>query len=216
MRNTVVVAQDGRVSQEVLESGPRAPRSGLPTVAIWALGIGALVLLTLANVLVAAELGSRTFEAEALVTSVEASESAMKATQEEFSALIDGYDTDNLTDDQRQELRRELTRLAQRGQARIALAGVGVADVAVLPWHSSIIDAQRAYLAHNQAWVDYMAAAAEDPAEWFRPQPDVNATFNAAEKPLMLAVPFFDLLQTLPRVEMIYITGGGDGGGQAA
>lgn len=205
------------MSQEVLEAGPRAHPRGMPTGLVWALGIGALVLITLANIVVVADLAARTAEADALVTAIESSESSMKATQDEFGRVLDGYDTENLTDAQREKLRAELARVAQEGQASIALAGVGVADVSVLPWHTSTEAAQSAYLAHNQAWVDYMAAASKDPAEWFRPQAAVNDTFAAARDPLVEAVPLFDVLRTLPRIELIYVTGGADdGGGQSA
>jgi hypothetical protein len=62
-----------------------------------------------------------------------------------------------------------------------------------------------------------MAAAAEDPAEWFRPQPVVNDTFAEAKDPLIAAVPLFDPLGTLERIELIYFTGSGDAGdGQSA
>jgi hypothetical protein len=217
MRAKVVVAQDGHVSQEVLETGQESPRRGVPTWVVWTVGIAALVLLTAANVAVAAELGIRSAEADNLVSTVEQSEAAMKATQAEFDEVLSAYDTENLTDEEREQLRAELSDVAERGGVAIADAGGFVAGLLIMPWHTQLLDAQEAYLAHNQAWVDYMAAAAEDPAEWFRPQPVVNDTFAEAKDPLIAAVPLFDPLGTLERIELIYFTGSGDAGdGQSA
>jgi hypothetical protein len=141
----------------------------------------------------------------------------MKTTQTEFDAALSAYDTENLTDEEREQLSADLADVAARGVGAIAIAGEGVAQIEIMPWHTNILDAREAYLAHNQAWVNYMAAAAEDPAEWFRPQPAVNDTFADAKLPLVEAVPFFDFLQTVPRIELIYVSGSGDSGsGQSA
>jgi len=212
-----VVAQDVRVTQEVLETGEERPARGMPSWLVWTVGVTALVLLTLANLAVAGELALRTTEADNLVRAVEQSEDAMKSTQAAFSDVLADYDTDNLTDDEREQLRAELSDVAAQGEAAIAAAGQAVADVQVMPWHAQLLDAREAYLAHNQAWVDYMAAATEDPAEWFRPQPAVNDTFAEAKLPLVEAVPLFDPLDTLPRIQLIYVTGSErSGDGQSA
>ena len=205
-----MVAQDERVSQEVLETGQERPSRGAPAWLLWAVGAVALVALTTANLAVAGELALRSVEADVLVRAVEQSETAMKTAQADFDGVLSAYDTDDLTDDEREQLRGELADVAARGEAAIAFAGAEIADVAILPWHTKLIAAREAYLAHNQAWVDYMAAAAEDPAEWFRPQPAVNDTFADAKLPLVEAVPLFDPLDTLSRIELIYITGSGD------
>lgn len=205
-----MVAQDERVSQEVLETGQERPSRGAPAWLLWAVGAVALVALTTANLAVAGELALRSVEADVLVRAVEQSETAMKTAQADFDDVLSAYDTDDLTDDEREQLRGELADVAARGEAAIAFAGAEIADVAILPWHTKLIAAREAYLAHNQAWVDYMAAAAEDPAEWFRPQPAVNDTFADAKLPLVEAVPLFDPLDTLSRIELIYITGSGD------
>ncbi len=205
------------MSQEVLETGQESPRRGVPAGIVWAVGIAALVVITMANVVVAGELALRSLEADNLVSAVEQSETAMKTTQTEFDAALSAYDTENLTDEEREQLSADLADVAARGVGAIAIAGEGVAQIEIMPWHTNILDAREAYLAHNQAWVNYMAAAAEDPAEWFRPQPAVNDTFADAKLPLVEAVPFFDFLQTVPRIELIYVSGSGDSGsGQSA
>ncbi len=205
------------MTQEVLETGQERPSRGVPSWLVWTVGIAALVLLTAANMVVGGELALRSVEADNLVRAVEQSETAMKTTQAEFDEVLSAYDTENLTDDEREQLRTELADVAARGEAAIAVAGEGVAEVQIMPWHAQLLDARAAYLAHNQAWVDYMAAAAEDPGEWFRPQPAVNDTFADAKLPLVEAVPLFDPLDTLSRIEIIYVTGSGDSGdGQSA
>jgi len=205
------------VSQEVLETGQERPSRGLPSWLVWTVGIAALVLLTAANLIVGGELALRSVEADNLVRAVEQSETAMKTTQAEFDEVLSAYDTENLTDEEREQLRMELADVAARGEVAIAGAGEGVAEVQIMPWHAQLLGAREAYLAHNQAWVAYMAAAAEDPAEWFRPQPAVNETFADAKLPLVEAVPLFDPLDVFPRIELIYITGSGDSGdGQSA
>ena len=205
------------MSQEVLETGQERPSRGVPSWLVWTVGIAALVLLTAANLVVGGELALRSVEADNLVRAVEQSETAMKTTQADFDEVLSAYDTDNLTDEEREQLRTELSDVAARGEAAIAFAGEGVAEVQIMPWHAQLLDARDAYLAHNQAWVAYMAAAAEDPGEWFRPQPAVNETFADAKLPLVEAVPLFDPLDTLTRIEIIYVTGSGDsGGGQSA
>ena len=205
------------MSQEVLETGQERPSRGLPSWLVWTVGIAALVLLTAANMVVAGELALRSVEADNLVRAVEQSETAMKTTQAEFDEVLSAYDTESLTDEEREQLRTELADVAARGEVAIAAAGEGVAEVQVMPWHAQLLDAREAYLAHNQAWVGYMAAAAEDPGEWFRSQPAVNETFADAKLPLVEAVPLFDPLDTLSRIEVIYVTGSGDSGdGQSA
>ena len=205
------------MSQEVLETGQERPVRGIPAWLVWTVGIAALVILTAANLAVGAELALRSVEADNLVRAVEQSEAAMKTTQADFDDVLSAYDTQDLTDAEREALLGELADVAARGEAAIADAGEGVAEVQIMPWHSALLDARVAYLAHNQAWVDYMAAAAEDPAEWFRPQPAVNETFADAKQPLVDAVPLFDPFGTLQRIEVIYVTGSGDSGdGQSA
>ncbi len=205
------------MSQEVLETGQERPSRGLPSWLVWTVGIAALVLLSAANMVVGGELALRAIEADNLVRAVEQSEEAMKTTQVAFDEVLSAYDTENLTDDEREQLRTELADVAAQGEVAIAAAGQGVAEVQIMPWHAQQINARDAYLAHNQAWVAYMAAAAEDPGEWFRPQTAVNDTFAAAKLPLVKAVPLFDPLGTLSRIEIIFVTGSGDsGGGQSA
>lgn len=217
MRITVAVAQDVRVTHEVLETGQERPQRAAPAGLFWVVGLTVVVLMTVVNVAIAVEWATRSTEASNLITAVERSEQAMKGTQTQFNDALAAYDSENLSDTDRERLRRELSEIALAGETAIAAAGVDVADVRILPWHVQLLQAREAYLAHNRAWVEYMAAAAADPAEWFRPQPLVNSTFADAKLPLVEAVPLLDPFNTLERIELIYVTGSGDsGGGQSA
>ncbi len=207
------------MTQEVLEGGrPAAPRqrSGMPAGLVWTLGIITLIVLTVASVAVISELTARTVEDELLISAIEKSESAMKLTQDEFAAVLDEYDTQDLSDADRAELLDRLGEVASDGQFAIAEAGLEVADVPILPWHDKIRAAQDAYLEHNRAWVNYMGAAAKDPAEWFQPQPEVNNTFADAKEPLVAAIPLLDITNLLPRVRAIFEDGGGESDGGAS
>ena len=105
------------MSQEVLETGQERPSRGLPSWLVWTVGLAALILLTAANVVVAGELALRSIEADNLVRAVEQSETAMKTTQAEFDEVLSAYDTDSLTDEEREQLRTELADVATRGAA---------------------------------------------------------------------------------------------------
>lgn len=204
------------MAQEVLETGQERRVRSLPAWLPWTLGAAAIVVLTLANAVILGELLSRSAEARNLVQAVEVSESAMKGGQERFQSVLSAYDSSDLSEAERERLRTELAEVAAEAEVAIADAGVGVADVRILPWHTHLLRARESYLAHNRAWVDYMAVAAKDPAEWFRPQPVVNSTFTDAKLPLVEAVPLLDPFGTLARIELIYVTGSGDSSSQSA
>lgn len=216
MRVRVAVAEDGHVSQEVLQAGaPQQPRP-LPAAAAWAVGLAFLAVFCLASLLGLVELATRNAEAARLLTAVEASEAAMVTTQERVGEAFQAVPEQPSQTDV-DALRQELSGIAAEGQAAIAQAGTGVAEVSVLPWHTATRDAKAAYLEHNQAWVDYLGAATADPEEFLRPQPAVNETFAAARLPLFSAVPLLDLVNGADRIIVIYDDGGDapSGDGQA-
>lgn len=217
MRARVAVAEDRGVSQEVLQAGPNQQPRPVPTGAVWAVGLAFLAVFCLASLLGLVELATRNAEAARLLTAVEASEAAMVVTQERVSEAFQGVPEQPSQADV-EALREELSGIAAEGQAAIAQAGIGVTEVSVLPWHAATQDAKAAYLAHNQAWVDYLGAATQDPEEFLRPQPEVNETFAAARLPLFAAVPLLDLVNGADRIIVIYDDGGDEapsGGGQA-
>jgi hypothetical protein len=175
--------------------------------------LGGIVFLfaVISGGLIAGDWGVRNIEMRNLVTAVEASEQAMQQTQDRVSEAFAPFDIGGpLTPEETSLLRDQLSGIAKDGKVAIEQAGVVVAEVDTQPWHRAIQEAQLAYLVHNQAWVDYLTAASEDPVEFVNPQPLVNETFALAEPIMKRAVPqpaLFDLDQ---RVAQIFIDGAPD------
>lgn len=199
-------------SQEVLAAGRES--SGPPAWLVVVLGAVSFALITVAGIAVVADLAIRTAEADRLLTAVEASEGQMVLVQDRVrQALAPFEDGEPLTGAERERVSAELRQIAADGETAIAEAGVGVEQVRIVPWHPRLAAAREAYLAHNQAWVDYLAAASVEPAEFFTPQPAVNDTFAAAQAPLLAALPLIDPNGLRERVAAIYAESG-DGQGQ--
>jgi hypothetical protein len=200
-------------------SGPqepvaRRPRKWLPVV----LGAVTFLLVLVAAGLVVGDAFARSVEMRALVTRVEASESAMGALQEDVQEIFADYEGQTpLGDEDRAAVDERLMAAAAAGRDAIAAAGREVEAVRWLAWHREIGTAQDTYLAHNRAWVDYLDRAAQDPAEFGRPQDDVNTTFEAAEGDFREALPPWALFDLADRVDAIFAPPPSeDGSSQAA
>ena len=198
-------------SHEVLAAGRDS--AGPPSWLVWVLGAVSFALITVAGIFVVSDLAIRTVEADRLLTAVEASEAQMVLVQDRVrETLAPLEDGEPLTESERERVSAQLRQIAADGETAIAEAGVGVEQVQIVPWHPRLEAAREAYLAHNRAWVDYLAAASVEPAEFFVPQPEVNDTFAAAEAPLLAALPLLDPNGLRDRLAAIYAeTGGGDG-----
>ncbi len=215
--------QYGWVTQEVLEVGSRVNRRPSKSPAFWwTLGISVLVVFSLVATSAMVVFAAQTVQADRLFTAVEASERAMGGVQDRVRGVFEQFDDEDLTEAQREELVDELRVIAVDGEVSIGEAGQRVADVRIWPINSRLEQARSAYLRHNAAWVDYMARAAEDPAQFVSPQPEVNASFFDARIPLLRAIPAIDLLDLQRRLDVIYAEdddqggGGGNGGGTEA
>lgn len=150
----------------------------------------------------------RNIEMRSLVIAIENSESTMSQTQDSVSSAFDAYGgLDNPVTADREALVTELANVAGYAQLSIADAGDQVASVLVMPWHTTILAAQDAYVTHNQAWQNYMERAAADPIEFTEPQAEVNDTFVAVEPALTAAVPQPALFDLVNRVAQIFIDG---------
>jgi hypothetical protein len=204
----------GGVVPEAQASTPRKPRRWLPVVAG---AVTFLLVLVTVGVLVG-DAFARNVEMRSLVARVEASESAMGGLQEDVREIFSEYeDRTPLSDEDRAELDDRLTAAAASGRDAIATAGQQVEAMRWLAWHREIGAAQDAYLAHNRAWVDYLDRAAQDPAEFGRPQDDVNTTFEAAEGYFETAIPSLTLFDLADRVDAIFAPPPAeDGSSQAA
>lgn len=151
---------------------------------------------------------TRNAELNRLVTAIEASEAEMGWTQDHIGAVFEEFEGDGeLTDEQKAEIDAALTLIAAEGRERIEAAGADVSRVQVLPWHGEILDAQAAYVRHNEAWQEYMWLAERDPSELTTDQPEVNDSFVAAEAPLMNALTEPALYDLRQRINDIFVEG---------
>jgi hypothetical protein len=190
------------------ESGPVAPRSSKHGWVPYVLGAVTFVVALASFGLIAGDWFARNIEMQALVIAIENSELTMPQTQDSVSAAFDAYGgLDNPVTADREALVTELANVAGYAQLSIADAGDQVAEVLVMPWHTTILDAQGAYLTHNLAWQNYMERAAADPIEFTEPQADVNDTFVAVEPALTGAIPQLALFELVDRVAQIFING---------
>lgn len=191
----------------------RPPRRWLPPV----LGLAVFLFSVVAIGAVAGDWAARNIEMEALITKVEASEAAMGALQDDLAALAADYE-DRLPLDESDQAAFDaaVVELAEMRRADIATAGEEVAAVRWLAWHQDVRRAQDAYLAHNQAWQDYLTRAIADPAEFARPQDEVNSTFEEAEPAVRAALPPAALYRLAARVAQIFAPPPSDGDGQQA
>jgi hypothetical protein len=192
----------------------RRPRRWLPVVA----GVVTFVVVLVGLGMVIGDVMARNIEMRSLITRVEASESAMGTLQENVRTILAEYEGRTpLSDEDQAALDEELKAAAAAGRDAIAAAGDDVAAVRWFAWHRNIGAAQDAYLAHNRAWQDYLARAAEDPAEFGRPQDDVNSTFDAAQNPFRSALPALALFDLRDRIDVIFAPPPAeDGSSQAA
>ena len=224
MGDNVPVTQQPTSGIEYIDAGgvvpgpqPRTahrPRRWLPVIA----GAVTFVVVLVTLGMVVGDVVARSIEMRSLVSRVEVSESAMGALQDDVQTILAEYEgRAPLSDEDQAALDEQLTAAAAKGRDAIAAAGEGVAAVRWLAWHREIGDAQDAYLAHNRAWTDYLARAAKDPAEFARPQDDVNTTFEAAESPFRDALPSMPLFNLSDRIDAIFAPPvADDGSSQAA
>lgn len=199
---------DPATSMEYLDAGgqetgapARAPRRWAPIVA----GAVTFVLVLVVAGALVGDWMERNLEMRALITQIEVSETAMEDTQTAITKAIDDFQAKtNPSDADRTALQDALKAAAASGHDAVASAGELVQGVRILRWHTNIEAAQRAYLAHNHAWQDYLAKASTDINEFSKPQTQVNATFAASEAPMRAAVPRPDLFRLHERVDVIY------------
>ena len=204
----------GGVVSEPQAATPRRPRKWLPVIA----GVVTFLLVLVTVGTLVGDAFARSVEMRSLVARVEASESAMGALQDDVREIFAEYEgSEALSDEDRAALDERLKAAAVKGRDAIAAAGQDVEALRWLAWHREIGAAQDAYLAHNRAWQDYLDRAAQDPAEFGRPQDDVNTTFEGAEGDFRSALPSLDLFDLADRVDAIFAPPPAeDGSSQAA
>ncbi|MCF8543110.1 MAG: hypothetical protein K9G24_08525, partial [Candidatus Nanopelagicales bacterium] len=164
-----------------------------------------VVLLVGAAGAVVTDVVIRNAELTILVSEVEASEQQMIEVQEEIDRVSQEFEAiPEPTDEDRAELVGQLADVAAYGQEAIAAAAADVASLEFVVWHSAIRQAQSDYLAHNQAWQDYLERAAVDPGELTLPQEDINSTFEQSKISMNAAIPSISGDALRDRVDLIY------------
>ncbi len=199
------------VPMEYLDAGGMVPdpepgqpsrfRRWLPAL----IGVGVFILTVGFFGAIAGDSLARNIEMNQLISAIEDSEAAMGEVQENVEGIASAYSGRLPLDEEDQEsLNIALEAAAVQGREQIAAAREEVAAVRWALWHQDIGRAQEAYLAHNQAWLDYLARASEDGAEFARPQDAVNETFVDAEDDVRRAVPVIPLFDLDDRVDVIF------------
>ncbi len=166
----------------------------------WIAGLVAFTLTAAIGAVLAVDWSWRTSEMADLLDRVEASEAIMIQLQDAVEKSFD----DHTSGSDPRALDSQLRTLAATAAVEIAAAGAQVAVLPIASWHADITRARDAYLAHNQAWVQYMTRASQSSAEFVRPQPQVNESFFEAEGLFRAAIPQPDLGDIRSRVGAIF------------
>ncbi len=173
---------------------PPTPRRKLwPRFLFW----GGIALMIIGVVGAVGDWGARTWEMNQLLARVSVSENAMQTTKDAISAIDLPTDA---TDQQKQQATKALEAAAAQGADEVQQAGDGVAGLTFLPWHTELVDAQAAYLSHNQAWVDYLERGSETALTLFGDDNRIEPTWLAAQTAVGAALPF----PTLPVLRSNY------------
>ena len=188
--------QSGQYPGSVETPQPAASGSPLWAQLVFWLSVG---LIALASLALMADWTARNIEMVRMLNAIEASENQMKVAQDAILSQVpdDPRDAD-IADD------KQLKAAAAAGRDEVAAAGEAARGLSFLPWHSELIAAQGAYLAHNQAWVDYLAAGAADPRTMFDNQDDIEPTWREAEVLVEAAVPLLPWPRINYRVNEIF------------
>jgi hypothetical protein len=152
---------------------------------------------------------ARSAEMDRLVAGIEESEAAMIAA---MGAVRAALDDDSAAEGLSQATAEALQSIAAEGEAAVAQAATGIAAVVIQPWHDDVLLAQDRYLEHNQAWQEFLAAAAEEPERWFVEYEPITTTWDAFGPALRSAVPTPALWDVAERVEVILDDDSGDSG----
>lgn len=178
-------------------SGKRSFNDWLP----WLAG-GLVIFLMVAFIaLVGGVLWATNQQLAALVTKIEASESAMTTLQANVVKTYEEYPTDEAARN------AALQQVARDGIASIGKASHDIVDYQPVVLDPNLIEAKQAYLKHTAAWLAYLNKAAADPAEFEKDQPDVDNTFMAVEPKLKAAIPPVPLGDIKQRINAIFTNG---------
>ena len=129
------------------------------------------------------------YEMGQLLTSVQASESGLQSYTSWDTTLVKSIDAGTFD---KSTLLEQITTNCEKSAVDVQVARTGVTATRVSFWHPSIAAAQTDYLAHNQAWVDYLRACASE-ATAFTDKAytaNISATRKVAMPALEAALPW--------------------------
>jgi hypothetical protein len=181
-------------------SAAQQHRRRVPVVLFAALAV--VLALTL---LAAAEWYQRNREMAALLDATEASEAAMldfQTDSKRLAELAPRTSTDQFQDPA--AVRAQVQAAAGDAAAQVITTGDDVRDLFILPWHRSLTKAQERYLAHSDAWQDYLEGVAGNFDVLLERHPQISGTFLSAGKAYRDAVPPLPLHDAPARVEDIF------------
>lgn len=201
MHNRQVTADQTTVPDRLVPRTPWIHRGWVGPVA----GLLAFVLVLLPVAVWGLAYVGSSYEADRLITRIEASEAAMIAFDAELNGIAAGLgDPATATQEQVTAAQQAMVDAAARADDEITAAGEAVAEARVAPWQQGLATARDAYVAHNQAWQDYLAAAQADPAQFTAPQQEINDTFVQAERDVRRATAGMILFDLPERVDAIF------------
>lgn len=187
--------------------GPVEPTSAPPRrrrrAAPWIAAIAAVGLIAAAAAI--GDWYARNLEMDQLVDGIESSEAAMIDAMNQVRVALG---EDGVADGIAPETGEELQQIATDAGEQVAAAASQIEDVTIQPWHEDVLTAQTLYLEHNAAWQDFLAAAAQEPQQWFVEYEPIETTWDAVGPPLRSAVPTPALRDLDQRVERILDDGG--------
>ncbi len=169
-----------------------------------ALRAAVLVAVLAAGIAVAVIIGdwaTRTAEMDRLLDGIEVSEAAMTSAMDDVRTVIG--EGGILGDGEADEAAGRLERTAAQARDEVEDAAEQIEALAIQPWHAELLAAREAYLAHNQAWQDYLTEAAEDSTRWFEDAPEIESTWDALGPILTDALPRPTVANLDERVERI-------------
>jgi hypothetical protein len=165
----------------------------------------ALLTVALIGAGLVADWYSRNRELDRLLAAVEKSETVMVSARDGFRSAARPYSGQPfLSNEQRSQLREQVTSVASDGAAQVIATGDSIRDIQVLPWHRSINKARDRYLAHSNAWRDYLTDVARDPAQVGQANPEISGTFVSAKRAFEEAVPLRPLHDLEARADRIF------------
>ena len=173
------------------------PRKTGALVLMW----GGIALMIIGFVGLVGDWAARNYEMTRLLSAIEQSEAAMTHVKDEVVAVNLPQDP---TPAQIAQASQQIERIAAQGQQDVRAAGADVGGVSFLPWHSEMVQAQSAYLAHNGAWVAYLGAGSQDARTLFGNDNAIDPTWVAAERNVRAAVPPLAWPTISSRVDAIF------------